>query len=58
MCGMNARGAHHYAGIFMLSYIPLKMAVLLHKTTLVNFPMATTVYVIECLEIMKNADAK
>ena len=42
MCGMNARGAQRHDGIFMLQYISLKMAVLLHKTALVNVPMATT----------------
>ena len=43
LCGMNARGAQWHGGIFMKRYTSLKMAVLLHKTALVNFPMATTV---------------
>ena len=43
MCGMNARGAQQHAGIFILWYTSLKMALLLHKSALVNFPMATTV---------------
>ena len=43
MCGMNARGAQWYGGIFILQYTPLKIEVLLHKTALVNFPMAITV---------------
>ena len=30
-------------GLLKLPYTSLKMAVLLHKTVLVNFPMATTV---------------
>ena len=40
---MNAWGAQQHAGIFILWYTSLKMALLLHKTALVNFPMATTV---------------
>ena len=40
---MNAQGAQWHGGIFILQYTSLKMALLLHKTTLVNFPMATTV---------------
>ena len=43
MCGMNAYGAQQHAGISILLYISLKIALLLHKTALVNFPMATTV---------------
>ena len=46
MCGMNARGAQQHAGIFILWYTSLKMALLLHKTALVNFPMATIVHII------------
>ncbi len=42
MGGMNARGAQCDCGTFILQYASLKMAVLLHKTALVNFPMATT----------------
>ena len=44
MCGVNARGAQRHDGIFILQYTSLKMAILLHKTALVNFPMATTLY--------------
>ena len=43
MCGMNTRGAQLYGVIFILQYASLKIAVLLHKTVLTNFPMATTV---------------
>ena len=43
MCDMNAQGAQWHDGIFMLQYTSLKMVVLLHKSELVNFPMATTV---------------
>ena len=43
MCGMNAWGAQWHGGIFILQYTSLKMVLLLHKTALVNFPMATTV---------------
>ena len=42
MCGMNAQGFQRHDGIFILRYTFLKMAVLLHKTALANFPMATT----------------
>ena len=49
MCGMNAWGAQQHAGIFILWYTSLKMALLLHKTALVNFPMATTVHAIAAL---------
>ena len=45
MCGMNAWGAQWHGGIFILQYTSLKMVLLLHKTALVNFPMATTVLV-------------
>ena len=44
MCGMNACGAQWHGNIFILQYTFLKMALLLHKTALVNFPMATTVF--------------
>ena len=40
-CDMNAQGAQRQDSIFILWYISLKVAVLLHKTVLVNFPMAT-----------------
>ena len=43
MCGMNAWGAQWHGGIFILQFTTLKMVLLLHKTALVNFPMATTV---------------
>ena len=43
MCGMNAWGAQWHGGIFIQQYTSLKMVLLLHKTALVNFPMATTV---------------
>ena len=43
MCGMNAWGAQWHGGIFILQFTSLKMVLLLHKTTLVNFPLATTV---------------
>ena len=49
ICGMNALGTQKHAGIFILWYTSLKMALLLHKTALVNFPMATTVYAIAAL---------
>ena len=44
MCGMNAWGAQWHGGIFILQFTSLKMVLLLHKTALVNFPMATTVF--------------
>ena len=40
---MNAQAAQRHDGVFILQYTSLKMADLLHKTALVNFPMATTV---------------
>ena len=43
MFGMNAFGTQWCGHIFTLHFTSLKMAVLLHKTALVNFPMATTV---------------
>ena len=43
MCGMNSYGVQQHAGNSILWYTSLKMALLLHKTALVNFPMATTV---------------
>ena len=43
ICGMNVQGTQRHDGIFILGFTSLKMAVLLHKTVLVNFPMATTV---------------
>ena len=43
MCSMNARRAQWHGGIFILPYTSLQMVLLLHKTALVNFPMATTV---------------
>ena len=42
ICGMNARGVQRLDGIFILRYTSLKMAVLLHKSVLVNFPIATS----------------
>ena len=44
MCGMNSWEAQLHGGIFILQYTSLKMVLLLHKTALVNFPMATTVH--------------
>ena len=49
MCGMNAQGAQRHDGIFMLQYTSLKMAILLHETTLVNFPMATAVSILKLI---------
>ena len=46
MCGMNGQGDQWRNSIFTLRYTSLKMAVLLLKTALVNFPMATTVYLV------------
>ena len=43
MCGMKVQGAQWHGSIFILQYTSLKMVLLLHKTALVNFPMATTV---------------
>ena len=43
VCGMNARGVQTHNGISILQYTSMKMAVLLHKTSLLYFPMATTV---------------
>ena len=43
LCGMNDWGSQYLGGIFTLQYTILKMTILLHKTALVNFPMATTV---------------
>ena len=42
--GMNAWGAQWLGGNFTLQYTTLKLTVLLHKTALVNFLMATTVH--------------
>ena len=39
---MNARGGQQDGGTFILRYTSQKIVVLLHKTALVNFPMATT----------------
>ena len=39
---MNALESQLLGGIFTLQYTILKMTVLLHKTALVNFPIATT----------------
>ena len=44
MCGMNVWGAQWHHGIFILQYTSLNMVLLLHKTALVNFPMAITVH--------------
>ena len=44
MCGMNARGAQWLDDILKLRLTSLKMTVLLQKTALVNFTMATTVH--------------
>ena len=44
MCGMNTQGEQRHDGIFIFGYTSLEMAVLLHNTALVNFPMATTVF--------------
>ena len=44
MCCMNAWGAQWHGGIFILQFTSLKIVLLLHKTALDNFPMATTVY--------------
>ena len=49
---MNVYGAQQHAGIFILWYTSLKMALLLHKTALVNFPMATTVWIAQKLWIL------
>ena len=43
LCGMNAREGQWHGGIFILLYTSLKIALFLHKTALINFPMATTV---------------
>ena len=48
---MNALGAQWYGGIFILQFISLKMAVLLHKTALVNFPMASSVTIFVLLQV-------
>ena len=40
---MNVQGAQWHGGILILQYTSLKMALLLHKTVHVNFPLATTV---------------
>ena len=42
-CGMNAQEAQWHGDIFILRYTSLKIAVLLHKTALVKFPIATNV---------------
>ena len=45
---MNGWGVQWHGSIFLLQKTSLKMSVLLHKTALVNFPMATTVYEVQC----------
>ena len=45
MFGINDLGVQWHNDIFILQYTPLKMAVLLHKTALVNFLISTTVQV-------------
>ena len=54
MCGMNAWGAQWHGGIFILQFTSLKMVLLLHKTALVNFPMATTV----CFKVAQEQTGK
>ena len=43
MCGNNASSYQWCGFIFILYYYHLKLALLLHKTALVNFPIGTTV---------------
>ena len=43
MCGINASGAQWCGYISTLCYIHLKLALLLHKTALVTFLLASTV---------------
>ena len=43
MCGINAFATQLRGDPFILSYTNLKLALLLHKTVLVNFLMSTTV---------------
>ena len=54
MCGINGQGPQWHNGIFILRYTSLKMSVLLHKTALVNFLMATTVAhsTVECVHFL------
>ena len=43
LCGVNASSCKWYGCIFKLSYSHLKLALLLHKIVLANFPISTTV---------------
>ena len=43
MYGINAFSYHWSGCIFIMCYTHLKLALLLHKTVLVNFPIGTTV---------------
>ena len=43
MCGINALGVQWCGCIFMLCYTNLNLALLLHKTVLVMFLLASTV---------------
>ena len=43
LCGINVWSSQWYSCIFILCCAHLKLALLLHKTVLVNFPIATTV---------------
>ena len=43
VCGINTFSSQWCGWIFIVCYTHLKLALLLHKTVLVNFPIATTV---------------
>ena len=43
VCGINAFSSQWCGCIFILCYTHLKLALLLHKTAIVNFLMSTTV---------------
>ena len=46
MCSINAFVAHLLGDFFILCYTNLNLALLLHKTVLVNFPIATTLLIL------------
>ena len=42
--GINASNSQWCGCIFLMCYTNLKLALLLHKTVLLNYPIGTTVY--------------
>ena len=52
VCGMNAFSPKWCGYIFTLCYTHLKLALLLHKTVLVNSQRSTTVIVCKCKKVI------